>query len=163
MRVGGLRRFFELMSSEIAYCENCAPPLSAAGSREEIREEIRVLSKMINAVSTLENYSKAINFADNYGNTHASYFLLQFDYQTRQVSVQPFVQYEAGSDRYTEEEKNYQKNTVLVEVSKVEDLKTAFPNYFLDVSYFTDFLRKVLAPQFKSPQAYDLSWLKRFS
>lgn len=112
------RRFFELMSSEIAYEEDCPICPSANGAREEIHKEIRDLSKRIKAVSTLETYNKAINFSENYGKTYATYFLLQFDYDTKEVFVEPFVNYKLGAEKYIEEEKrNNKRNSVLVEVN----------------------------------------------
>ncbi|RVA15325.1 hypothetical protein EN932_01630 [Mesorhizobium sp. M7A.F.Ca.US.002.01.1.1] len=157
------RRFFELMSSELAYQEDRELAPTADLPREDVRREIRDLSKQIKAVSTLETYNRAINFTENYGQTYARYFLLQFDYDTREVYVQPFYNYEKGAARYVEEERTSQKrNTVLVEVNKVNDLKKAFPNYFLDVSAFTDKLKSVLSPGYKSSQAYDLSWLAAY-
>lgn len=157
------RRFFELMSSELAYEEDRELTPSADIPRAEIQKEIRDLSKRIKAVSTLETYNRAINFTEGYGYTYARYFLLQFDYTTREVFVEPFYNYDRGAARYVDEEKNNQKrNTVLVEVNKVNDLKKAFPNYFLDVSAFTEKLKSVLSPGYKSGQAYDLSWLAAY-
>ncbi|RVC61567.1 hypothetical protein EN759_29060, partial [Mesorhizobium sp. M00.F.Ca.ET.038.03.1.1] len=77
------RRFFELMSSELAYEEDRELAPTADIPRADIRKEIRDLSKRIKAVSTLETYNRAINFTDGYGHTYARYFLLQFDYSTR--------------------------------------------------------------------------------
>lgn len=157
------RRFFQLMSSELAYQEERELAPTAALPREEVRKEIRELSRKIKAVSTLETYNRAINFTDNYGRVHARYFLLQFDYSTRQVYVRPFASYDQGAEQYVEEERVHaRRNTVLVEVNKVNDLKKAFPNYFLDVSVFTEKLRGVLSPNYKSGQAYDLSWLANY-
>lgn len=157
------RRFFELMSTELAYIEGCELVPTANMSRDDVQKEIRDLSKRIKAVSTLETYNRAINYAVGYGNTNARYFLLQFNYETQQVSVEPFFSFDIGSQRYIEEEKKQGRmNSVLVEVNKVSDLKKAFPNYFLDVRTFTDRLKAVLSPGYKSSQAYDLSWLAKF-
>jgi hypothetical protein len=41
-------------------------------------------------------------------------------------------------------------STVLVEVDRVEDLKTAYPNYFLDVSLFIDHLNEALDPSLRA-------------
>lgn len=157
------RRFFELMSSEIAYQENQAPPASASLPREEIHREVRSISKKIKAVSTLKTFSRAINFTEKYSKTYAKYFILQFDYDTRSVYVEPFYEYKTGSEKYIEQEKNNKRrNTVFVEVSKVNDLKKAFPNYFLDVSAFSNNLKNVLSPGYKKANPYDLSWLANY-
>lgn len=158
---GNWRRFFELMSSEIAYEEECPVCPSASGTREEIRSELKDLCNEINAVSVLETYNRAIHYASGYGSTYARYFLLQFDYETREVYVTPFHRYDAGADSYIEAEKaNEKRNSVLVEVNKVTDLQKAFPNYFLDVSEFTARLKRVLGKSDAVKGEYDLSWLK---
>lgn len=157
------RRFFQLMSAELAYQEDQATPPTANMPREDIRKEIRDLSKKIKAISTLETYNKAINVTDKYGVVYAKYYLLQFDYETREVYVEPFVDYISGAESYIEAEKSdARRNSVLVEVNKVDDLKKAFPNYFLDVHVFTERLRAVIMPNYKNGQAYDLSWLNNF-
>jgi hypothetical protein len=65
-------------------------------------------------------------------------------------------------------------NTVSVEVDRVADLRRAYPNYFLDVSEFTDRLRHALGvapaparPRLAVPSTspkgkYDLSWLSNY-
>ena len=140
-------RFFALMSGEFADIEHGGPVPGIPQGRAERRKEIRELAKALDAETKLESYRVGIDLTDD---LHISvgldrYFLLQFDYETREVSVMPFEEYAVGSDRYIEEETNNQKrNTVLVEVDAVSDLKSAFPNYFLDVTIFTDRLLDVM-------------------
>lgn len=157
------RRFFECMSTEFAYEENQQLVPTANADKEENRKEIRELSRRIKAVSVLETNTRAIKRAESYGATHARYFLLQFDYATKEVSVEPFFAYSDGASKYISEERNNQgKNTVLVEVNKVAELKAAFPNYFLDAGVFTEKLKAILMPNYRTSQAYDLSWLSRY-
>lgn len=157
------RRFFELMSSVIASDEGRPVCPSANLQGHDLHKELKEISKKIKAVSVLETYNKAIKFADNYGDTYSKYYLLQFDYKTKEVSVEPFRRYEIGAARYIEEEKiNAQKNSVLVEVNKVADLQKAFPNYFLDVREFTDRVRRIIQPGYGTIEKYDLSWLKGY-
>jgi hypothetical protein len=44
-------------------------------------------------------------------------------------------------------------STVVVEVDRMEDLKTAYPNYFLDVGLFIDHLTTALTPRLRQPSA----------
>ncbi|MCA1300717.1 RelA/SpoT domain-containing protein [Stappia indica] len=155
------RRFFELMSAEIAYEENHPLPPTTSKNINETRDEIIHISNRIKAVTTLEKYNKAIRFADQYGPTHSNYFILQFDYDKNEVHVEPFRNYSTGSEKYiSEEETHSNRNTVLVEVNRVSDLKKAFPNYFLDVREFTSKLKKIISHN--SGSNYDLSWLSKY-
>jgi ppGpp synthetase/RelA/SpoT-type nucleotidyltranferase len=157
------RRFFELMSSEIAYDEDRELAPTALVSREEIRKEIRDLTKKIKAVASLEKFRTAIKYTEEHDSGYSQYFLLQFDSASGTVSVRPFSSYQISAEQYViEEAKHGSRNTVLVQANKVSDLRKAFPNYFLDVQLFTDKLRAVLSPNYRSSQAYDLSWLKNY-
>lgn len=157
------RRFFVLMSTEFSYEEGSPLPSVCSLSREEVRKEIKDLSKRIKAVSTLEKYKQAIKYADWYEHPGARYYLLQFDNETKGINVRAFFNYEDGASVYVEQERSNKKaNTVLVEVNKVNDLKKAFPNYFLDVSAFTEKLKSILMPNYRSGVAFDLSWLATY-
>lgn len=166
------RRFFELMSSEIAYEEDCPLCPSADAPRNEIRDELRDLSASIEAVKTLESVNRSIKHFEDSGSSGANYFLLQFDYKTQSVSVEPFFDYVAGSNRYVEAERDEsEKNSVLVEVNQISDLRQAFPNYFLDVGEFTERLKHAISPKTASPNPkvrekaeakWNLSWLQDY-
>ncbi len=157
------RRFFQLMSSEFAYDEGSQPCPQANLPREELRKEIRELTKKIKAVSSLEKYRNALKFTEEHDSGYSQYFLLQFDAQNGTVSVRPYSNYNISAQQYViEETKHGNRNTVLVEANTVLDLRKAFPNYFLDVQMFTEKLRAVLSPNYKTAQAYDLSWLSSY-
>jgi hypothetical protein len=57
------------------------------------------------------------------------------------------------------------RNTVLVEVDRVENLREAYPNYFLDVTTFAHLLGETVGastPMAQRParRTYDLTFLK---
>lgn len=140
-------RLFQLMSAEFSEHELGGPVPGTPASAEERRQEIRDLALKLNAATILDSYRVAIDLTEEWYVRSGldRYFLLQFDYATRQVSVEPFSEYAIGSDRYIEEEMhNQSRNTVLVEVDAVTDLKRAFPNYFLDVTVFNERLDEVI-------------------
>jgi len=155
-------RLFQLMSSEFAELEGQPPVFTTPQSARERRSEIRDLAKRVDAPSVLDSYRVALNLTEQWRVDPAfdRYFLLQFDYDTRQVRVEPFDEYAVGAERYIQEEtENSKRNTVLVEVDALADLKRAFPNYFLDVTVFNSHLQDVInglpltapAPEGKSP------------
>jgi hypothetical protein len=68
--------------------------------------------------------------------------VIQYDPETNRVTVEPSLRISQGSENVIQEEQNHgRRDTVLVELDKAEDLKDAYPNYFLDVKMFTDLLR----------------------
>ena len=156
------RTFFQLMSSEIADREDCNPVPGFELSASERHKQIKDLSRKLKAVKTLESLGKAVRYDEiAYYGEHSRYFLLQYDYETQNVTVRPYDTFPQGSNDYVlEERKNAQRNTVLVEIDQVTDLRKAYPNYFLDVKMFTDCLREVLSPTHRAKRDYDLSWLK---
>jgi hypothetical protein len=96
----------------------------------------------------LDGFRKAIKQTDDWAQTEAKYYLIQFDNRTKFVTATPYDSIIMGSTAYdTEESKSDPQNAVLVEVDKIEDLKDAYPNYFLDVGLFTKGLKNVLAGQ----------------
>lgn len=164
------RRFFELMSSEIAYDEGMPPCPSAPHDRKSVREELREVSNDLGAVGMLETLNRSFQRYGTLGTSGARYFLLQFDYKTQKVTVEPFFEFSKGSERYVDAEaRQTDRNSVLVEVNGIDELKAAFPNYFLDVQEFTWRLRGAISPRTQSRNPivrkaaevrWDLSWIK---
>lgn len=140
-------RFFQLMSAEFSEHEGGGAVPGTPSSMVERRREIRELAKLLDAVTVLDSYRVAIDMSEKWDIEPGfdRYFLLQFDYDTRQVSVEPFHEYALGSERYIEEESRHAaRNTVLVEVDAIADLRRAFPNYFLDVTVLNARLNEVI-------------------
>jgi hypothetical protein len=140
-------RFFQLMSAHFAELERCPIASNTPATAKERKAEIIALAAKLDAYATLDDYKLAIKGTERWQvQSFDRYFLLQFDYESRTVHVEPFMDYALGSERYIEEEAEHAttKNTVLVEVDKVADLKKAFPNYFLDVTAFNERLSELL-------------------
>lgn len=99
-------RLFKLMSAEFAEYENGALVPDTPASPRERRQEIRDLVRLLDALAVLDSYRIAINETENWQVEVGldRYFLLQFDYETQQVRVEPFEEYAAGSERYIQEE-----------------------------------------------------------
>jgi ppGpp synthetase/RelA/SpoT-type nucleotidyltranferase len=137
-------RFFELMSTEFALEE--ARPLvpTAAASSAERRAELRDLVERLDAVTTLEGYRRAISHIDDFRQLAGSAFLVEFDSVTRSVRVRSNAAYQLLAAEYRAAERTDATNAVMVEVDRVDDLVSAYPNYFLDVQMFTDRLRQAM-------------------
>jgi ppGpp synthetase/RelA/SpoT-type nucleotidyltranferase len=143
-------RLFALMSGEIAEAEGC--PVNAAWSdRDKRRSEIRDLANKLDAITFLENVRHSVNGTDfvlapGYAPSH---FMLRYDHLTKTVTVQPFNRPISATQSYDEAEginrKDETENIVLVEVSKIDNLKAAYPNYFGDVGFFETELKRAVS------------------
>jgi hypothetical protein len=132
-----------LISSEFAEEERSALVPGTSENRKERRDELRHLNDSLKAMLTLDHFSKAVQVSEDLFGTTADYFLIQYDNENRTVTVSPYHKYSSISDRYITEEKTAEesenpKNAVLVEADAIEDLKAAYPNYFLDVQMFLE-------------------------
>lgn len=154
-------RFFRLMAGEMALEEGCPIGDDLPVDRTERIVELQLLNERLNALTTLETFNSAIHETAGTYSPSDRYFLIHYDSARRTVRVtsHPFIPtgYEALEGRDSES-----VSTVLVEVDRVEDLKQAYPNYFLDVTMFTDRLRAVVYDQPAGPVAVrgpSMSWL----
>lgn len=157
-------RFFRLMSAKLAVVEG-QPCGDGVPDDQRLRlEELAHLNNKLNALSELESYNQAINFAEK---TYAAWydkFLLSYYPDSKNVFIEPYFGFREGTDAYELQEGSTESvNTVLVEVDRAKDLKAAYPNYYLDVKLFSEHCRAALAP--KPPKSntqvdrMDMSWL----
>lgn len=159
-------RLFELMASEFAYVEHC--PV-VPGTPEKVSErwsEIRALNSKFRAAGTLASMSRAFKVAGSVPRPNASYYLIEYDPEDRSVRVRGYPSVTSGSDNHS---RDYSSNGVLVEIDKVENLKAAYPNYFLDITAFTENIFRIIEGRpetpfdiFKRVRGLDLSWVNKF-
>lgn len=146
------RRFFRLASADIALNEGCDAGEGAPASQQEVTAELRDLVAELDAMSTLQNYNLAISQAIVQPGLGDRYYLIEYRTASRTIRVTPYA---TLPSRQLELERadSDSVSTVVVEVDRMEDLKTAYPNYFLDVSLFIDHLTTALAPGLRQPPA----------
>jgi hypothetical protein len=176
-------RLFKLMSAEFAAEEGCPEPADASGGDARIREIVE-LEKTLNAANTLDTLSLAVQYVDTYARdpeSTADYFLIRYDSENRVVSVQTQYGAKISVQSYDDAELDAfkagpQKRAVLVEADNIEDLYSAYPNYFGDVQIFKFRLKQItqgagaveysLPPQQTVPkkpkEKRDLSWLRGY-
>ncbi len=141
------RRFFVLMAAEFAAEEGLPMVPGVSSDVDKRRVELVEVSDRIEAVTTLESYNQALKHTEDFMGLKGNSYLIQYNPDTRHVSVRTFSKYARMSEEmFNEELLNDQPNTVLVEIDKVDDLREAYPNYFLDVRMFTDRLKRILFP-----------------
>jgi ppGpp synthetase/RelA/SpoT-type nucleotidyltranferase len=178
-------RLFQLMSAEFAHVEGC--PLNGDFSERSKRvSEIKDLNKRLGAGAVLEDIKNVTHFAREYiqPSERPHYYLIRYSRDARtgqnMVTVEGYANAIVGSRSLAEAEQLIERGeddskVVLVEVSKVDSLVEAYPNYFGDVSLFIENLKsicdgkqaieysmapqKVVAP--RPDEKPDFTWLRR--
>jgi len=131
------RRLFALMSTEIAIREGFPIVPNTPSKKHERNDEIRELNKKLGATQMLKNINVGLHAMPPKGSY--SYFLIQF--VKDKVSFQGFNIAASGAEDFNIFERT-NPAAVLVQVDRAEDLKRAYPNYFLDVRAFAWLLKR---------------------
>ena len=144
-------RLFALMGSEIALNEGGNLIPGTPHNETERVAEICELCAKLRAVETLRAYRATIrHVASNSQIKHAKYYLVRYDYKENRVTVTNFAgrASQRANLQYTQAEtsvKDGEQNIVLVSVDSIQQLRRAYPNYFLDTEQFTQLLTRSLA------------------
>jgi hypothetical protein len=138
-------RFFRLMSADIAISEGFDPGEGAPATQSDITSELQDLSRRLDAVRTLQDYNLAISQVIEQPLFNARFFLIEYKTSTLSIRVTPYSTL-PSSQLALEQADSDSVSTVVVEVDRVEDLKEAYPNYFLDVGLFIAQLENALNP-----------------
>lgn len=138
------RRFFALMSSDIATREDKPLVPGTPTDRSVLINELREYAKELKVVRILQGWSSALKYLPAHANTGASAFLLVLDTEANTMSMASFTdeQRAKASDEYLMAEKQIENRpssqAVLVSVQSVQALRAAFPNYFADTRVFIE-------------------------
>ena len=133
------------MGTSIALREKCPVVPGTPGTRSELSDEIRKLSKNLAVEDVLRGWAYAVQkltTAD--APIGAVQFLLQLDSSTKQLTISPFKMEELqrASEMYLTLEKETKDRpeiqVVLVSVDSIEALPAAYPNYYLDTGAFIE-------------------------
>jgi hypothetical protein len=143
------RRFFALVSSAFALKEGTALVPGTVTNREALRRELRALSERIQVAQVLGGLSTVVNTTSKM-KASARAFVLKLNTKDRNVTVTPFERERDAQIMLFEEEKlsadDPSIQVVQVSVEKMQGLKAAYPNYYLDTSNFIDQLDSAVAP-----------------
>jgi hypothetical protein len=141
-------RFFELMSTELAVEEGLAIVPTTPACPKERQTELLKIGKQVNALATLDAINKAVKYTEDPKHEDAEFFLIQYDQTNTTVTVKRYSEYATVSDQYFKaealERDEKDMKTVLVAADAIEELKAAYPNYFLDVNAFLERVTRVL-------------------
>lgn len=134
--------FFSLTSSAIAVNEKSPPiPTYAAMTRKDLFLEVAKVEKELKVLEKLRSFSIAANQITQARGTGA-YHLVTLNSGTKTVSIKPFStsKLQQATEEYALIEKRIQEGdpleVVLVSAGSVDNLRKAYPNYFLDTHGF---------------------------
>lgn len=135
-------RLFALMGAEMAAEEGQPAVPGVPTNQKERRQELRDLNTKIGAARNLKNWNEAIKHTEKIIASRSMFYLIQFDNSDAShpvANVQPFFKFRQGADQlHAAEQNDEHHDTVIVEMDAAEDLREAYPNYFLDVTIFHD-------------------------
>lgn len=143
------REFFELMSSAFAIAEE-GNVLEKHTNIEpiEIYKAIDKKVRDLKVFDVLSGYSTAVNIIDQKANSSSFYHLVKLDIVEKKIYIKGFSKkdYRIALDAYLSEEKQHTEgqDVVLVSAGQLKELKSAYPNYFLDIKKFKDRIRVIL-------------------
>ena len=141
--------FFSLTSSGFAHLEkqNLVPGYEDL-TLDETFYKIAQKSKELDVEGKLTGFGVAINAIQS-DNRRGTYYLLVLDPSKRTIRYQAYSKERFGiaTDDYLKEEEEIvegcQKQAVLVATASIEDLKRAYPNFFLDTQEFLKILKRI--------------------
>ena len=147
-------RLFVLMGTEIAIAEGLPGVPDTPTDAKPLRAELATLAQSVNALPRLRRYRETLRVLEGHvRNGRAEYFHIiveaspdgaarvrwnEYADDEREQAIAAYEDVEAAIDHFPG------ADTVLVRVSSVEALRSAYPSYFADTSVFAERLERVL-------------------
>ncbi|NQZ85007.1 MAG: RelA/SpoT domain-containing protein [Nanoarchaeales archaeon] len=140
--------FFKLVSSAFAKLEGCPIIEGTPYDEKELYLKIKEFEKKLNVITRLEKWGSSLKYFEKISDKHNSkFFLLQLDtiQDTLNITSYKKNQEEFALKDYAIAEKKVinrdEYDIVLVGVDNLKDLKSAYPNYFIDTREFLKYLK----------------------
>ncbi len=158
-----IKRFFILVSSLFALCENAPVVPETTDNFDALILEIKSIEETHHFLDMLSAIRVAVQSEDKLAYRKNGYYILILNYQTRLLTFRYFQPSDAAkaNDVYRDIEKTRADapiDAVLVRVSSVKTMKVAYPNYFLDIGEFISITKGFLSGK-KKPPCHDTSAL----
>jgi ppGpp synthetase/RelA/SpoT-type nucleotidyltranferase len=143
--------FFRLVSSAFAQLEDCEIIPETPKDKEELYFLIRKKEKELQVKTKMKHWTDSLRQFDQLKNkTNARFFLLELDTIQEKLTITSYSkrnEQKAILDYAAAEKRIYGKkeyDVVLVGADTTQDLKKAYPNYFLDTKEFLKYLDRIL-------------------
>lgn len=141
-------RFFTLISSLFAQMETMPVCPNTVNNKEMLIKELKEIDDKLNIVSRLSAISKAMQYLSSEKITGKGYYLLQLNLKKRLLKINGFATEQIGlaTDIYNKIEylNNPNMDAVLVSATSFDELQSAYPNYFTNISKFVSMMRNIL-------------------
>ena len=147
------KEFFRLASSAFARLENCPTVSDTPEDEKELYLKIKEKERNLNIHNLLEGWTNAMTLLDQRTKEKAvskdDFFLLELDIYSKKLILTSYSKEnkERAIEDYSRAEKKYEGNkeydVVLVSASTTNDLRKAYPNYFVDTREFLKYLTKI--------------------
>lgn len=140
-------RFFVLASSIFAIEEGLPVVPGTPDTYDELVAEMKDLDNELNIISKISSLSMAINNAEvKHKGDDTGYYLLLLNYEERRLRIYLFPKdgYLAAIKSYNELEKETCLDVVLVSAGSLEQVRMAYPNYFVNMQRFLEKVRSIL-------------------
>lgn len=144
--------FFLLASAAFALAEKSPVPAAFADiSAREIVAELKRSERRLGVLVKLRGFTVAADKIVKDGNSSASYHLITLNTSTRTLTIRsfPFADQELANREYAEVEARVLAGApldpVLVTGGRVESLRKAYPNYFLDTQAFVQRVERIIS------------------
>lgn len=146
--------FFMLVSSIFAIQEWCVPlQIHQWKDIEDLKQQLRNLEIKLQAIKELEKYRHTIKFIDTKLSKKQKayeYYLLILDMENTSRTVYWYKDWELekATQDYLKREHHFKNENkwqvVLVSWESIKILKSAYPNYFLDIEKFVALLHNII-------------------
>jgi hypothetical protein len=156
------RTFFAIASSVFAYIEKCPPvPQYSHMNEKQTYKALASIEKETKALEIMSGIGFALSrvaMSERRRNFHYHLIVLNFVDKTVNINSYPKNAIKQANDAYTQAEilvtKEGKTDAVLVSAGNLNDLRRAYPNYFLDIKDFIDQVRGIIAKSIKMQQLH---------
>jgi hypothetical protein len=138
-------RFFQVMSSAIALREGLSVVEGTSNDQDELKAELTKLANELDVVNRLQGYASLLQESEQHM-ANAKFVLLTLDIPNSQLTIRGYAKQDDAAIAYGEMEADTDAgvDVVLVAVSSLTGLRSAYPNYFLDTTRFVSVLEDAL-------------------
>lgn len=145
--------FFALVSSAFAHIEKLPlVPRFSKFSKDETFKQVEKAEKELQVLEKLNYFAKAAQVLSEKNKQIGFYHLIILSVENKTISIRSFAKndFESAKTEYAKAEKRLIKgekiDPVLVAVGRINQLKRAYPNFFLDTTEFINKIRKIINP-----------------
>jgi hypothetical protein len=144
------RRFFALMSTDLAMREQMPLVPGTPTNRSELKDELQELTYRLHVLTLMKGWNKFLEVTPGAKLRAAEVILLKLDLKARMLSATPFAEHELAQadEEYYRLEKQFEGSphvqVVRVRADSAENLKRAYPNFYLNTTKFMSAVQQAI-------------------